>query len=274
MRFIRRAILTAVVGAAFAGGAQAQSGTTTGSTGATGTGLNASTLGTTGSTNATGANANSTTTGAGTQPTQTTSFNTQSLLDTSLGSQITAGALQASNGLGKYYASVYYQGRAGAAAGSSPGGFGNALYGAGGTGSNGITTAAAGTGGAGRAGTTNTTGRTTGTAGGANASGFTVTTQAAQIVQLPRQISYVAVVKFSTPQLTPAKVHTEARAVIDRSSMLSNPRGIEVIGDGALVTIRGTVTSEDESRLVEGMVRLTPGVRDVKNELRFPTPQP
>ena len=32
------------------------------------------------------------------------------------------------------------------------------------------------------------------------------------------------------------------------------------------------VPTGDEARLVEGMIRLTPGVRDVRNELKFPAP--
>src|SRR5256885_7103062 len=50
----------------------------------------------------------------------------------------------------------------------------------------------------------------------------------------------------------------------------SNPRGIEVVSDGAVVVLRGAVRDEDEARLAENMIRLTPGVRDVKNELKFP----
>jgi osmotically-inducible protein OsmY len=34
-----------------------------------------------------------------------------------------------------------------------------------------------------------------------------------------------------------------------------------------VVTIRGKVASDDERRLAEGLLRLAPGVRAVKNEL-------
>ena len=54
--------------------------------------------------------------------------------------------------------------------------------------------------------------------------------------------------------------------------MLTNSRGIELVADGQVVVLRGNVQTGDEARLVEGMIRLTPGVRDVRNELKFPAP--
>jgi len=265
MRIVRRALLTAVVTASTAGLGLAQTGGgSPGNATPAGTTATSSTIGPTGTTTSTatgntGTTGTTSTTGLG--ATQATAFNTSSLLDTSLGSQITAGSLQTSNGLGKYYANVYYQGRAGAIAGESPGGFGTVMFPVTGT-----TTGAAGrTGATGRAGAA--------AFGTTNTGNFTTTTKA-QIVALPRQISYTAQVRFSTPTLTPAKVHTEARAAVDRSTMIANAAGIEVLGEGPLVTLRGTVVSEDEARLAEGIVRLTPGVRDVKNELRYPPPQP
>ena len=36
---------------------------------------------------------------------------------------------------------------------------------------------------------------------------------------------------------------------------------------GNVIVLRGKVASEDERRLVEGMVRLEPGVHDVQNDL-------
>jgi osmotically-inducible protein OsmY len=60
--------------------------------------------------------------------------------------------------------------------------------------------------------------------------------------------------------------------VLDRSTMLSNSRGVDVSSDGPMVVLRGSVKDEDEARLVENMIRLTPGVRDVRNELKFPQP--
>jgi osmotically-inducible protein OsmY len=37
--------------------------------------------------------------------------------------------------------------------------------------------------------------------------------------------------------------------------------------DGRTVTLRGEVSSDDERRHVESLVRITPGVREIHNEL-------
>ncbi|OWK39179.1 hypothetical protein FRUB_06261 [Fimbriiglobus ruber] len=65
-------------------------------------------------------------------------------------------------------------------------------------------------------------------------------------------------------------MQTDVREVLDRSSMTPSARGIQVATDGPVIVLRGAVKDEDEARLIEGMVRLTPGVREVRNELQFP----
>jgi osmotically-inducible protein OsmY len=55
--------------------------------------------------------------------------------------------------------------------------------------------------------------------------------------------------------------------------MLSNPQGISVsVQPNNVVVLRGTVRDASEARLAEGMIRLTPGVRQVQNELRIAAP--
>jgi hypothetical protein len=109
--------------------------------------------------------------------------------------------------------------------------------------------------------------------GGFGGAGMTNT---AQVVPLSRQISYTATLRV--PQAAPAavasRIQTEARAVIDRSSAIANPAGVQVATDGPVVVLRGSARDEDEARLIENMIRLTPGVRDVRNELQFPGQQP
>ena len=56
-----------------------------------------------------------------------------------------------------------------------------------------------------------------------------------------------------------------------RSSNIANAKGISVVaGEGGVVVLKGAAKDEDEARLIEGMIRLTPGVRSVQNELKFP----
>lgn len=295
MRSIRRILLTAVVITASPAFSWAQT-TGTGSIG-TGTSTGGLNLGTSGlSTSGISSSGTSSLTSGNSG--SSGSLPSQSSLDNTQGSMITASTvINSSNVLGKYYANPYYQGRAGAVTGENPGGFGASLYGTAGVGgSPGSTTGTTGT--TGRTGTTGTTtfpglsstgtgttGRTGttgfgntgatgfGNTGRAGGTGTTGTTQGGgQIIPLPQQISYTAVVNFRTPQLTPAKMQSDVRAAIDRSTMIANPRGIEVVSEAGFVLLRGSVKDEDEARLVEGMVRLTPGVRDVRNELKFPTP--
>jgi hypothetical protein len=104
--------------------------------------------------------------------------------------------------------------------------------------------------------------------------GFGMGGQTSQVVPLPRQISYTAVLRFQSPPVAPTRLQADLRAVLDRSASIANARGVDIQTDGQLVVLRGAVRDEDEARLVEGMIRLTPGVREVRNELQFPRPEP
>ncbi len=89
----------------------------------------------------------------------------------------------------------------------------------------------------------------------------------AQVIPQPRPIAYTQTLNFATPRPTAPQVAADLRGVLDRSSMLQNSRLIDLYTDGQVVVLRGTVASEDEARTAEGMIRLTPGVREVRNEL-------
>lgn len=169
-------------------------------------------------------------------------------------------AINASNFLANFYGNPYYQGRAGLGTNhATPGGFGAALYNVRST-----TGTAAGRGGA--AGLAGGLGGRAG--GGLNGAGV-----GRQVV--PAQaIAYPAVVKFPVAAVAPAQVQSDLRGMLDRTaaSMLSNPAAVRVQVDGGTVTLKGAVRDEDEARLVVGMVRLTPGVRQVTSELTYPPP--
>lgn len=182
-----------------------------------------------------------------------------------------------SNVVGKYFANPFYQGRAGVTTSTAtsvvnPGGFGTALYGA----SGGAPTTTGATGGRGGAaggiGGGGFGGTTAGNARGMGTTGMTGQTGQAQVaVQGVTGIAYTASVKFATTTPSPAQFQADLQALLNRTSTLSNAGGIQLTtGPNGAVTLRGQVRDADEARLIEGLMRTTPGVRTVSNELQFP----
>jgi hypothetical protein len=62
-------------------------------------------------------------------------------------------------------------------------------------------------------------------------------------------------------------LQADVRSVIDRSNFLRNPGAVQVSASEGVVQLTGQVASEKERRLVEGMIRMEPGVRNVQNNL-------
>ena len=166
-----------------------------------------------------------------------------------------AGAVQASNFLGPTFANPYYSGiLANTRSGTShPGGFGTPTFG----------TAAGARGGA-------TAGVTQGVAGQRGAAGSVLNTDPGQVVALPRQIAYTAQLKFTPPPVAAPRLQADLRGVIDRAGLTPGAAAVDVQVNGTAVVLRGVVRDGDEARLVEGLVRLTPGVGRITNELRYP----
>lgn len=200
-------------------------------------------------------------------------------------------SLDASNFLSGYYANPTYAGSAAQGGiGVTPGGFGTVLYGTG-TGTTGATGARTGAAG-GRTGTGTAGGRTgtgttgfgatgatglggfgtgrTGAGGFGGLGGQGGTGQNGIVVPIPVQINYAAQIRFAAPPVAPARIQTDLRSALDNSTLIASGRGVQVITDDLNnVTLRGRVRDEDEARLIEGVVRLTPGVRAIQNELTF-----
>jgi osmotically-inducible protein OsmY len=59
---------------------------------------------------------------------------------------------------------------------------------------------------------------------------------------------------------------------------LPSRAGIRVVGAGDVVVLQGKVSDDHERRLAEMIIRLTPGVREISNELEVsetaPPPRP
>ncbi len=70
------------------------------------------------------------------------------------------------------------------------------------------------------------------------------------------------------PPAVASRLQREAQQVINQSSALPSKGGIRVSVVGPAVVLQGVVSDDHERLLAEGLVRLTPGINDVVNELR------
>ncbi len=162
-------------------------------------------------------------------------------------------AINTSNIFSATFGNPYFQGTpTNAKSSAAPGGFGTTLY-----------PTAAGNAAGGRAGA--------GAAGGRGGAASTAN-QFGTIISLPVQVTYPAVARFPAAPMTATKLQTDLTGLIGRSTMIANPASVQVITEGNTVTLRGTAKDADEARMIAGMVRMTPGVRAVHNELNFPQP--
>ncbi len=92
----------------------------------------------------------------------------------------------------------------------------------------------------------------------------------ASSIGVRRAPAYTTTLGFDFTPRTPDLVRTDLQAVLARSSRLPSSQNIQVVMDGNEVVLRGKVATAGERRLAEGLVRLTPGVRSVRNEIEAP----
>ncbi len=81
-------------------------------------------------------------------------------------------------------------------------------------------------------------------------------------------VLYTTTIRFAVPTAAPAQMQAQLSQTIGRSTHLSQPGSVQVAFDNGTVILRGTVANDDESAHAESLMRLEPGVRDVRNELR------
>ena len=150
--------------------------------------------------------------------------------------------------------------------GHRPGGFGSPLYGTatGGAGGRG------GIGGAQRAAGPESE-RGEGSAAWAGA-GLGGAGQDGVIVPLPVSISYPAIATFPVSPPPTSQLQMEISGMIARTRELSNPAAVTATVDKGIVTLTGTVRDKGEAKTLASMIRLTPGVRQVKNDLTVAKP--
>jgi hypothetical protein len=154
--------------------------------------------------------------------------------------------------------------------------FGQALYNTGTSGSGGAgALAGLGAPGLGTAGIT-----TGGLGGGLGAQGVgNASVPYASSVGIRRAPAYITVLgpDFAPPQRSATAVVGDLQQSLDRSARLA-PGSVTVRMDQGTAVLSGVVSDARQRRLAEGLVRLTPGVHDVRNDVEVretaPAPRP
>src|SRR5207302_131457 len=90
----------------------------------------------------------------------------------------------------------------------------------------------------------------------------------------PRAVAFQTIVGYPMPPGEPARMRADLQGVIAQTSALPSRAGIQTLEQGNAIVLRGSVGSEQERRLAEAIVRLTPGVFNVRNELEIPEAAP
>jgi hypothetical protein len=79
---------------------------------------------------------------------------------------------------------------------------------------------------------------------------------------------------LNVPRVVPSVQAANLQAQIARTSSITVPANINVGVDGGTIVLRGQVASPDERRIAENVLRLAPGVTNLRNELQVQTPAP
>jgi len=82
-------------------------------------------------------------------------------------------------------------------------------------------------------------------------------------------ILYSTTPRFAAARPTLVQVRTDVEGLLVNSGRFASAGGMRVDLDGPVVVLRGRVADDDERRLAENMARLSPGVREVRNELEI-----
>jgi BON domain len=94
------------------------------------------------------------------------------------------------------------------------------------------------------------------------------------ITETTRRPAVAAMLDDTFPVNVPSGgiLQAELRDILDRSTSLTSQPNISISVEGRLVTLRGVVPNDNERRLAESLLRLTPGVGMIKNELTVRAP--
>lgn len=117
--------------------------------------------------------------------------------------------------------------------------------------------------------TTTTSGRTTGGTRTGTRNATTAAVVGFTTYGMDRAIPFRTELGDDIPIVAPvaSALQAELRDVVQRSAALKSKSNIDVSVANGTVFLRGQVATASERRLAEAMIRLTPGVRQVSNEL-------
>ncbi len=113
--------------------------------------------------------------------------------------------------------------------------------------------------------TTTTTTRFTASTGGYTTG--TSSSSALANTRMTQGPAYSVAIGFQPQLATPVQLQSDVQQMLAGSLSLAPQRDIRVAMNGPVVVLRGSVASDQDRQLAEGMVRLTPGISDVRNEL-------
>jgi osmotically-inducible protein OsmY len=73
---------------------------------------------------------------------------------------------------------------------------------------------------------------------------------------------------YTSTSATPFTLRSDLQESLGRAGLTSTGN-IRVMSDGQRVVLRGRVRNASESHIAEGLMRMTPGVHEVVNELEY-----
>jgi hypothetical protein len=107
------------------------------------------------------------------------------------------------------------------------------------------------------------TGGTATISGGANQGNY----PGSNSIGVRRAPAYSTTIAFDYSPRATSLLQSDVQAVLARSSKIQSKDTIQVAVDGDALVLRGIAKDDHERRLTEAIVRLTPGVRNLRNEL-------
>jgi hypothetical protein len=91
----------------------------------------------------------------------------------------------------------------------------------------------------------------------------------ASSIGVRRAPAYTTSLGFAHQPPSASRLAGEAAQVLERSTRLTPTRDIKVVAEGQIIVLQGWVADDHDRRLAEALVRLTPGVHEVRNELKI-----